>query len=168
MRKYFIPLVAAISMAGAGCKKDKQIDELPTQVPAEKKAIVSTIAGDGTKDFLDGPALSAKFKVPYDVAVGNDGTIYIADAGNRRIREISNDEVFTLAGNGTNGIVNANGRLAQFRAPYFIALDANGNLFTLDISDSRIRKISPAADVSTYAGTATPGFADGPAATASI
>src|SRR5204862_8198212 len=115
MRKYFIPLVAAISMAGAGCKKDKQIADVSTSVPPEKKAIVSTIAGDGTKDFLDGPALSAKFKVPYDVAVGNEGTIYIAYAGNRRIREIRNDQVSTLAGNGTNGIVNANGSLAQFR-----------------------------------------------------
>ncbi len=42
-----------------------------------------------------------------------------------------------------------------------MALDTKGNLYTLDVSDSRIRKISPAADVSTYAGTAMPGFADG-------
>jgi sugar lactone lactonase YvrE len=166
MRKYFILLVVVTITAGTNCKKDAQEPTPPAQPPAEKKVVVTTIAGDGTKDFLDGPALSAKFKVPFDVAVGSGGIIYVSDAGNRRIREIRNGQVSTFAGNGNNGIVNAIGNLAQFKAPYLIALDAIGNLFTLDISDSRIRKISPSADVSTYAGTATPGFADGAVATA--
>ena len=155
-----------MALAAIGCKKYKQEDNPPTQPPTEKKAVVTTIAGDGAAAFSDGPALSSKFKVPFDVAVAIDGTIYVADASNRRIRKIRDGQVSTFAGNGTNGIVNANGSLAQFKNPYLLALDGNGNLFTLDISDPRIRKVSPAAVVSTYAGTATPGFADGLAATA--
>ncbi|MEP7372721.1 MAG: NHL repeat-containing protein [Chitinophagaceae bacterium] len=166
MKKYFSLLVAMILAAGNGCKKDKQAEKPTAQPAAEKKIVVTTIAGDGTKDFLDGPALSAKFKVPFDVVVGADGTIYVTDASNRRIRQIRNGLVTTFAGNGKNGIVNGNGDFAQFRTPYFVALDANENLFTLDVSDSRIRKISPDADVSTYAGTDTPGFTDGTTAIA--
>ena len=158
MKRYFIPLAAVILSAGIACKK-----VIP---PKEKKWVVSTIAGDGTKGFADGPVSFSKFQVPLDVAVAVDGTIYVADALNRRIRKINAGQVSTFAGNGTNGIVNANGNLAQFKNPYLMALDGNGNLYTLDVSDPRIRKISPAADVSTYAGTATPGFADGAVATA--
>jgi sugar lactone lactonase YvrE len=166
MKPYFITFVLVIIAAGISCKKDKQEDKPPIKPSPDKKWVVTTLAGEGTKDFLDGPALSAKFKVPFDVAVAADGTIYVADAGNHRIRKIQAGQVSTFAGNGTNGIVNGNGSLAQFKYPYHIALDANGNIYTLDVSDWRIRKISPAANVSTYAGTATAGFADGPVGTA--
>ena len=101
-------------MAGPGCKKNKPENKPVVNPPTEKKWVVTTMAGDGTKDFLDGPALSTKFKVPFDVAVAADGTIYVADAGNRRIRKIKSGQVSTFAGNDTNGIVNANGSLAQF------------------------------------------------------
>lgn len=163
MKKYFIPLVSVILIVGASCKKDKQQNNPPTQPPTEKKWIVTTLAGDGTKAFADGPALFAKFSVPFDVAVAADGTIYVTDGENHRIRKIKDSHVSTFAGNGIKGIVNGNGSLAQFRDPYLMALDVNGNLYTLDISDPRIRKISPTADVSVYAGAATPGFADGAA-----
>ena len=49
--------------------------------------MISTIAGDGTNAFADGPALSAKFNAPVDVAVAADGTIYVADYLNHRIRK---------------------------------------------------------------------------------
>src|SRR5215831_3358707 len=47
--------------------------------PNEKKAIVSTVAGDGTDGFANGPALSARFDAPIDVAVAPDGSLYVAD-----------------------------------------------------------------------------------------
>ena len=158
MKKYFVPLAVVILSAGIACKK-----VIP---PKEKKWVVSTIAGEGTKGFADGPASFSKFQVPFDVAVAADGTIYVTDALNRRIRKIEAGQVSTFAGNGTNGIVNGNGNQAQFKGPYLLALDGNGNLYTLDVTDPRIRKISPAAEVSTYAGTAIPGFADGAVAIA--
>ena len=129
-----------------------------------QKVIVSTIAGDGTAGFLDGPALDAKFKSPLDIAVLPGGIIYVADAFNSCIRKIHNGMVTTFAGNGNANITNGNGRDARFKIPSRLTLDARGNLYTLDAADPRIRKIDPAADVYTYAGTNIFGFKDGKAA----
>jgi len=126
-----------------------------------QKIIVSTVAGDGTAGFLDGSALTAKFKSPLDVAVLHDGTIYVADAFNSRIRKIQNDIVTTFAGNGNANITNGNGSNARFKIPSRLTLDFAGNLYTLDAADPRIRKITPSADVSVYAGSSKFGFKDG-------
>ena len=126
-----------------------------------KKIFVSTVAGDGTAGFLDGPALSAKFKSPLDVAVLPNGTIYVADAFNSCIRKIHNGMVTTFAGNGNANIINGNGSKARFKIPSRLTLDGKGNLYILDAADPRIRKITGDADVSIYAGTSIFGFKDG-------
>lgn len=164
MKKYFIPLIVLILIAVAGCKKDKQgynPPEPPTEPPTQKKWIVTTVAGNGTASFVNGPALSATFHFPEDVAVGNDGTIYVSDVLNFCIRKIANGGVSNFAGGSGSGIVNGIGSSAQFKNPYSVTLDANGNLYTSDENDPRIRKISPAREVSVYAGIETPGFLDG-------
>ncbi|HEV8286163.1 MAG TPA: NHL repeat-containing protein [Chitinophagaceae bacterium] len=131
-----------------------------------KKAIVATIAGDGTAGFLDGSTLTAKFKSPLDVAVFADGIIYVADAFNSRIRKIEDGQVTTFAGNGNANITNGNSTAARFKIPSRLALDVAGNLYTLDAADPRVRKITPEADVSILAGTNAFGFKDGKSATA--
>jgi sugar lactone lactonase YvrE len=134
-----------ITVAFISCKKDDA-----KEPGTAKKVVVTTIAGDGTSGFSDGPALSAKFNTPADVVVAPDGSIYVTDADNSRIRKIMEGQVSTFAGNGIRGIVNGNGTSAQFGYPYSIALDANGNLYTSDLDDYRIRIISPRADVADY------------------
>ncbi len=47
---------------------------------------VTTLAGNNTAGFQDGPAASLLFDQPTDVAVGTDGRIYVADRQNHRIR----------------------------------------------------------------------------------
>jgi sugar lactone lactonase YvrE len=148
----------------SSCKKQGSIG--PQPVPTGGKWIVTTIAGDGIRGFADGPASIARFAAPFDVAVAPSGTIYVSDAGNHRIRKIMDGFVSSFAGNGNKGIIDGDGSLAEFKDPYLITLDANENLFSLDINDPRIRKITPAGSVTTYAGTGTPGFTDGPAAQA--
>jgi serine/threonine-protein kinase len=49
---------------------------------------VTTVAGDGTKGFADGPAFSARFNRPYDVAAGPGGILFVADESNNRVRMI--------------------------------------------------------------------------------
>jgi hypothetical protein len=149
-----ITIVAFIS-----CKKDKH----GNGVLAEKKFMVSTVAGDGVDGFVNGAALSARFDAPVDVAISGDGSIYVADYNNHRIRKISAGQVSTFAGSGTYGIVNGNGQSAQFKDPYRVATDGGGNIYMLDQVDPRIRKISSAADVTTYAGTDLAGFQNGAA-----
>jgi len=92
--------------------------------------------------------------------------MYVADYNDHRIRKISGGQVSTFAGNAGYGIVNGNGASAQFQNPYRITTDGNGNVYVLDGSDPRVRKISAAADVITYAGTNQPGFLNGAALTA--
>lgn len=150
MKTYFILLVAVSLLAVTSCKKAKhEKDSLPPP-PTEKKWVVTTVAGNGTPAFADGHALSAKFNAPQDVVVTADGAIYVTDADNHRIRKVSDGQVTTFAGNDNSVFVNGNGVSAGFRYPYSIAIDANGDFYTSDLLDERIRKISPGGDVTTY------------------
>jgi sugar lactone lactonase YvrE len=61
--------------------------------------VVSTVAGDGTAGYVDGPAASAQFNGPVGVSVDQHGTIYVADTYNDRIRGSRADgQVSTVAG----------------------------------------------------------------------
>ena len=140
---------------------NRRLEKLQHQKTAT--IIVSTVAGDGTPGFLDGPALTAKFKSPLGVAILPNGAIYVADAFNSCIRKIQDGMVTTFAGNGNANITNGNGSEARFKIPNRLALDVVGNLYLLDAADPRIRKITPAADVYTHAGTNIFGFKDGEA-----
>ena len=96
-----------------------------------------------------------------DVAVAEDGTIYVADALSHRIRKITGGQVTTFAGSDTSDTTNGPGVAAGFKLPDALTIDNNGNLYTLDIDDPRVRKISPGGFVTRYAGTGVEGFADG-------
>ncbi|MGE5108784.1 MAG: NHL repeat-containing protein [Sphingobacteriales bacterium] len=148
MKTHLIAFVLIILITGINCKKDKP--EYESSPPsAEKKWVVTTIAGDGTAAFENGAALSAKFKTPQDVVVAADGAIYVTDADNHRIRKIKDGQVSTFAGS-DSGFVNGNGASAKFGYPYSIALDVKENFYVSDYDDGRIRKISSGGDVTTY------------------
>jgi hypothetical protein len=62
------------------------------------------------------------------LAISADGTIYVADQGNYRIRRVSpTGEVVTIAGTGVSGVVDGSGDTARFSAPYGIVW-VNGSL----------------------------------------
>ncbi|HEY0724162.1 MAG TPA: NHL repeat-containing protein, partial [Pyrinomonadaceae bacterium] len=126
----------------------------PIPTPIGWKAHVTTIAGDGTPLGLSDP---------FGVAIGKDGTIYFADAGeSNRIRKISPDgNVTTLAG-GREGFADGVGPAASFNTPSALAFGPGGNLFIADTGNNRIRKITPDGHVSTVAGDGTAGYVDGP------
>jgi sugar lactone lactonase YvrE len=124
------------------------------------KGIVTTIAGTNQYGYLDGSALSSRFRNPQDVVVDKNGNIYIADTSNYKIRKIApNGTVTTLAGS-SSGYVNGQGANAKFRSPTRIAVDSIGNIYVSDTGNHRIRKITPDRTVTTLAGS-TNGYADG-------
>ncbi len=164
MIKNYVPAALVMLVAATGCKKPAS-EYIPVDTtPQEKKWIVTTVAGSGKAFFADGPALTAEFRAPQDVVVTADGAIYVADAINHRIRKVADGQVSTFSGNGTQDT--ASGSVAGFAFPIYLAADRDGNLYTLDVEDPRVRKISLTAFVSVVAGNGTNGFADGRADTA--
>jgi hypothetical protein len=122
-------------------------------------ADVTTIAGRGLPRFSGdgGPATSAELNSPDDVAVAADGTVYVADAFNLRIRRISPGGVIsTIAGNGTYGDAGDGGQAtaAQLGSIAAIALSpADDVLYIADDGTNRVRRVDLASGViTTFAG----------------
>lgn len=102
---------------------------------------------------------TAKFNMPTGLTVDAAGNVYIADSGNNTIRKITSAGVVsTFAGsalanvNVTGGSINGTGSAASFINPTGITIDSTGNLFVANMDDGNIRKITPAAAVTIFAG----------------
>lgn len=122
----------------------------------------TTVAGNGEAGYVDGPKEEAQFNNPDGIATDSHGNICVADSGNNVIRKITPEgEVSTAAGTGVPGIADGHAGEAQFNKPTGIAVDSSDNLYVADEGNNVIRKITPAGEVSTIAGTAVPGFQDG-------
>jgi sugar lactone lactonase YvrE len=129
------------------------------------EGVVTTLAGGGVEGFADGTGVAARFKFPRGVAVDANGTVYVADSGNLRIRKVTPEGVVTtLAGSGVEGFADGPGAFAYFNDPSGVAVDANGTVYVADSGNRRIRKVTPGGVVTTLAGNGAPGFADGPGA----
>ena len=137
---------------------------------------ISTYAGTGVRGFSgdEGPATEAELSRPMGLALGKDGTLYLADAGNHRVRSITPDGVIhTIAGGGNPASGNGDGGSATdaiLSSPHALAFGPDGALYIGDNSDQLVRRIAPDGTISTYAGTGTCGDAGdgGPAVQASI
>ena len=134
--------------------------------------VVKTIAGSpGVRDWSDGSGGTAHFWYPrglcYDAA---DNALYVTDTPNHTIRRVTTDgTVTTFAGTHlTAGVTDETGSAARFGWPEGIAYDAaDGDLYVTDGSSFTIRRITPAAKVTTVAGTANiAGASDGVGAAA--
>lgn len=107
--------------------------------------VISTVAGNGSSGYSgDGAAAtSAQLNNPNGIAVDASGTIYIADAGNNRIRKVKGGTISPFAGNG-NSKFSGDGNMAasaSFNNPMGVAVDAAGNIYVADAGNHRIRKI---------------------------
>src|ERR1043165_5864881 len=111
---------------------------------------VSTIAGDGTAGYADGPAAQARFNGPVGVAVDSQGNVFVADSYNDRIRKISSDgQVNTVAGGGTPGYADGERNTSLFDTPCGIIVANDGTLIVADTGNDRLRKIDKDGNVST-------------------
>jgi len=126
---------------------------------------VTTFAGS-KQGYFDGPVAAALFNQPSGLTVAPNGTIYVAEMGNHRVRAISGGQVSTLAGSGTASFADGPAASAMFNTPSDVTVDG-AKVFVADSSNHRIRVIS-GGQVSTLAGSGTAGFADGPAASAQL
>ena len=117
---------------------------------------VSTYAGTpGTPGLTDGLGSAARFNQPNGIALGPNGTLYVADYGNSCIRAVApGGNVSRLAGQ-TNSFGYSNGTAltALFNTPVGLALDAAGVLWIADTRNNSIRRLGTDATVSTPAGS---------------
>jgi RHS repeat-associated protein len=121
---------------------------------------VSTLAGDGTAGFQDGPGSQARFNAPQGIVADNLGDIYVADTGNSAVRKIdAAGVVSTVAGDGTVG--SSDSPNARFDGLIGIAVDgAHVFVYLADTGNHRIRRLDLTGTVITVAG-AERGFKDG-------
>lgn len=132
---------------------------------------VTLLAGrpDAWYGKKDGTGTDAEFQLPYWMAMDAVGNIFISDGGNNTIRKMTPGAVVTtFAGSGAVGSGNGPALDATFYGICGLAFDKAGNLFTCDINNHLIRKITPEGQVSTYAGTGVPGNTNGDRLSASF
>ena len=125
--------------------------------------IVSTFAGTGTAGYNgDGnAATSAQLCYPIGVSADINGNVYIADRDNNRIRMVNFAGIIaTFAGIGTAGSSGDDGLAisAQLNHPYGVAADISGNVYIVDLFNSRIRKVNSAGIITAFAGTGVAGY----------
>jgi RHS repeat-associated protein len=134
---------------------------------------IQTFAGGSYCGALgDGnPAVQAGFGFVNDLAFGPDGSLYVADAYNNRIRKIDPSPshiVTTVAGSGPYGLGNPGGMSvdpgpptqALLNFPTGVDVAPDGTLYIADSGNKRIRSVSPAGTISTVAGVGNGGSGD--------
>jgi streptogramin lyase len=155
-------------LAGKEEKKDSAFNNSASAFIYEPP-VVMTLAGSGVAAFTDGQGVAASFNGPRGVAVDANGSVYVADTENNRVRKISaSGMVTTLAGSGVAAFADGQGVAASFNRPRGVAADANGNVYVADTENNRIRKISASGMVTTLAGSGVAAFADGQGVAASF
>ena len=146
--------------------------------------IITTTAGLAPYSAGDtgdnGPAQTAQFDTPAGLTVGPDGTIYVADYGNNRVRTVTpNGIVQTIAGSGAGFSHSRNfggnggpATQARLSAPASVAVGTDGSVYISDSWNYLIRKVSPEGIISTFAGNGTFGTVGtgdgGPATSAAL
>ncbi|MGH9720099.1 MAG: SMP-30/gluconolactonase/LRE family protein, partial [Bryobacteraceae bacterium] len=131
-------------------------------------ANITTVAGNGS--FRNAPpgtlAENAYLAQPQGLAFDPGGNLLVSDTANFRIRRILADRtVETIAGSGLAGCCAEGGPALEdlLTFPSFLVADPQGNIYFSDSTAARIRRLSSAGFITTYAGTGVFGYRDGPA-----
>jgi hypothetical protein len=123
---------------------------------AAATGIISTLAGTGAAGYTGeaGLAVNAQLSFPSGVTVDAQGSVFITDQNNRRVRKVAAGVITTVVGSGDCGVPTAcsdpnyptfggDGGAAtagQLSFPNGIAVDAAGSLYVADRDNHRIRK----------------------------
>lgn len=91
----------------------------------------------------DGVGTAARFNLPFQGAVDDDGNLYVAELANHTIRKITPDGVVsTFAGiPGEKGFLDGKPQESKFNEPMGVAVDSEGTVYVADTKNHRIRMI---------------------------
>jgi len=179
----FLPSITAQGLAVDAAGNLYVADALNYRVIKASAGNSTTVAGNGVPGFSGdgGPATSASLGGistvamtvgPLGVAVDASNNLYVADTYNDRVRKVAGGTISTIAGNGGYQFSGDGGPAtsAAFNNPRGLAVDAAGNIYIADPLNNRVRKVSHAGTITTFAGNGVHGFSGdgGPATSASL
>jgi sugar lactone lactonase YvrE len=87
--------------------------------------------------------------------------MYVGDWFNFRVRKIDPSGMVTTLAGSTSGYTDGMASSAQFNTPVGLAADDQGNLYVADGFNNVIRKVDSVGNVTTFAGTTSPGYKNG-------
>jgi RHS repeat-associated protein len=132
----------SLFIADVGMQRIRRVDP---------RGVITRVAGSGNGSCGfggdGGPATQSNLCRPEGITVATDGTLFIADLGNQRIRRVGTDGVITsIAGTGTQGSGGDGGLATQalLNSPLGVAVGPDGNVFIADENNQRIRQVKPA------------------------
>lgn len=103
---------------------------------------VGTLAGQGPAGHADGVASQARFLGPTALALAGDGQLWIADAGNHRLRVLSpQGQVSSPVGQGEAGASDGALLQARFSEPTALAFDGAKLLWVADAGNALLRRV---------------------------
>lgn len=145
----------------------------------DTSGVITTVAGTGTAGFTGngGAATAAQLHGPQGVAVAADGTIYVSDSNNDRVRKIDTaGTISAFAGNGVlpgdpTQVGDGGAATAAFLlGPRHVIVDSDGSVLIGDAGNARVRRVDTAGTITTILGSATTGYTGdgGPATSAAL
>ena len=137
---FYLPCEVAVDGAGNVYVADQGNQLIRKISPA---GLVTTLAGSGSGQSVDGVGTAASFDSPSGITVDATGNVYVTDEGSYLIRKITPAGVVTtIAGTGSMGSANGIGTSASFYLPQGACVDNLGNLYISDSANNLIRKIA--------------------------
>src|SRR6266540_2888861 len=132
---------------------------------AEPEYTIETIAGNGqTGDLPEGggPALEVAVDLPFGLATGPDGALYLTCVGSHRVLRLDGKarRLTSVAGCGRKGYSGDGGpaTAATLNEPYEVRFDSLGNMLILEMQNHLLRRVDGKSGlISTVAGDGTAG-----------
>lgn len=92
---------------------------------------------------------------PIGICTDNKGNLYVSDTNVSRINKIASDGTISIFAGDMQGLANGVGSSAMFYNPFGMCMDSSGNIYVADTNNNNIRKITPDAVVTIFAGSPT-------------
>lgn len=121
--------------------------------------VLSFVAGTGVPGQpTNGEATSSQVNRATAMAVGADGTLYVADTDSHQVYKVTTDDTLTIiAGTGVDGPAVPGTATASTLRPVSVATDSSGNVFIGVLVDPSVVMVDPAGALTRVAGTGVSG-----------